>query len=222
MFETDLYCKPTDRHQFLEFNSAHPIHSKKSIVYSQGLRIKRLCCKKVTFEKHLESLRSWFGKRGYPKRLVDNQIRRVLESKPEQPFESRTKTGAGVPLVVTYHSWFHNLSNTIRKLFIYLYAEEQVKKRFTPAPFVSFISGYSLRSNLVRAKVYPLIREKGSSCCGKSRCETCFNIQETDTFQSFVTKEVYKINHHFHCDSKCLTYLISCKVCAFLVCWVNI
>ena len=37
-FETDLYCKPIDCHQFLEFNSAH---NKKAIVYSQGLRIKR-------------------------------------------------------------------------------------------------------------------------------------------------------------------------------------
>ena len=42
-FETDLYSKPTDCHHFLEFNSAHLIHIKKSIVYSQGLRIKRLC-----------------------------------------------------------------------------------------------------------------------------------------------------------------------------------
>ena len=25
-------------------------------------------------------------------------------------------------------------------------------------------------------------------------------MQETGTFQSFVIKEVYKINHHFHCD----------------------
>ena len=60
----------------------------------------------------------------------------------------------------------------IRELFIYLYAEEKVKKLFTPAPFVSFRSGYSLRSHLVCAKVYRLIREKGSSFCGKSRCET--------------------------------------------------
>ena len=191
-------------------------------MYSQGLRIKRLFSKKDKFEKHLESLRFWFGKRGYPKELVDNQIRRVLERKPEQLFESRTKTGTGVPLVITYHPCFHNLNNIIRKLFIYLYAEEQAKKVFTPAPFVSFRSVYSLRNHLVRAKVYPLIREKRSSCCGKSRCETCFNIQETDAFQSFVKKEVYKFNHHFHCDSKCVIYLISCKVCGWLtVCWVN-
>ena len=56
--ETDLYCKPTDCHQFLHFNSAHPFHNKKSIVYSQGLRIKRLCSSPVAFEKHLEGLRS--------------------------------------------------------------------------------------------------------------------------------------------------------------------
>ena len=70
-FETDLYCKPTYCHQFLELNSAYPIHNKKSIVYNQGLRIKRLCSKKDAFKKHLESLRSWFGKRGDPKKRID-------------------------------------------------------------------------------------------------------------------------------------------------------
>ena len=55
-FETDLYSKPTDCHQFLEFNLVHPIHIKKSIVYSQGLRIKKLSSSSLAFEKHLESI----------------------------------------------------------------------------------------------------------------------------------------------------------------------
>ena len=122
-FETDLYCKPTDCHQFPEFNSEHPIQNKKLIVYNQVLHIKRMCSKKVILEKRLENFFSWFGKSGYPTKLVDNQIRTFLESKPKQLFESPTKTGTGVPLDVTYHSRFHNLSNTIRKLFIYLSAE---------------------------------------------------------------------------------------------------
>ena len=87
-------------------------------MYSQGLRIKRLFSKKDKFEKHLESLRSWFGKRGYPKELVDNQIRRVLERKPEQLFESRTKTRTGAPLVVTDHPRFHNLSYNQKTLYL--------------------------------------------------------------------------------------------------------
>ena len=101
----------------------------------------------------------------------------------------------------------------MRKYFTFLYAEEKVKRVFTPAPFVSFRSGFSLRNHLVRAKVYPLIRENGTFCCRKSRCETCCNIKQTDTFESFVAKKVCKINHSFNCNSKCLSYLFSCKVC---------
>ena len=85
---------------------------------NQGLRIKRLCSKKDAFEKQLESLRSWFGKRGYPKKRIDNLISRVLESKPGQLFENRAKAGIGVPLVVTYYARFHKLRNTIRELFM--------------------------------------------------------------------------------------------------------
>ena len=178
-FEINLYSKPTHCHQFLEFNSAHPIHIKKSIGYSQ---VSQLCSTSLAFEKHLESIRSWFGKWGYPKKLVDNQLRSVVENRPEQLPEHQTKHGTGVPLVVTYHPRFHDLGKIIRKKFIYLYAEQQVKQVFTPAPFVLFRLGFSLRNHLVLAKVYPLLREKGSSCCGKSRCETCFKIKETNTF----------------------------------------
>ena len=99
------------------------------------------------------------------------------------------------------------------KIFICLTTEEQVKQVFTPAPFVSFRSGFTRRNYLVREKVYHLLSEKGSSCCAESRCETCLNIKKTNTFQSFVTKKVYKINQYFHCGSKCIVYLLSCKVC---------
>ena len=99
-------------------------------MYSQGLHIKRLCSKKNTFEKHLESFRSSFGKLGYLKELVDNQIRRVLARKPEQLFASRTKTGTGVPLVATYHPRFHNLNNIIENSFLTCMLRNKLKKCF--------------------------------------------------------------------------------------------
>ena len=40
---TSLYSKPTDCHQYLHYGSCHPEHTKRSIVYSQALRIKRVC-----------------------------------------------------------------------------------------------------------------------------------------------------------------------------------
>ena len=41
----------------------------------------------------------------------------------------------------------------------------------------------------------------------------CLNINKTDTFESFQTKQKYKINHYLNCNDKCLIYLLSCKVC---------
>ena len=40
---TDLYIKPTDGHQYLHYQSSHPLHIKNSIPYSQALRVSRIC-----------------------------------------------------------------------------------------------------------------------------------------------------------------------------------
>ena len=40
---TSVHYKPTDTHSYLHHSSSHPLHCKKSIPYSQLLRIRRLC-----------------------------------------------------------------------------------------------------------------------------------------------------------------------------------
>ena len=39
------------------------------------------------------------------------------------------------------------------------------------------------------------------------------NVSETNVFQSFETKEQYKINHQLNCNDKRLIYLLPCNVC---------
>ena len=131
--ETDLYCKPTDCQQFLDFNSAHTIHIKKSIVYSQGLCTKRLCSSNVAFENHLESLKNWFQNRGYPKTLVDNQLKRVTETR--QTSDQTYKRGNGVPLVLAHHPRLNNANDIIKKHLAFLYAKVQVQNIFISPPF---------------------------------------------------------------------------------------
>ena len=64
---TDLHVKPTDRHQYLHFSSAHPKHTKRSVVFSKTLCISRLCSlSESDFERNKEKMRSWFVKREYP------------------------------------------------------------------------------------------------------------------------------------------------------------
>ena len=120
----------------------------------------------------------------------------------------------GVPLVVTYNPAFKNLFQVIRKNLQLLYADEEVKKVFLRAPFVSFRSSRNLKSYLVRSKIYPLERKVGSENCKSKRCLVSLNISETDVFQSLQTNEQYKINDQLICNDKCLIYLLSCKVCS--------
>ena len=57
---TDLYVKPTDRHQYLHNLCAHPYHTKTLVAFSQALRISRLCSSEKDFEDHKEEMKSWF------------------------------------------------------------------------------------------------------------------------------------------------------------------
>ena len=47
--QTDLYTKPTDSHNYLNYKSAHPRHCRAGIPYSQFLRLKRICSTEMTF-----------------------------------------------------------------------------------------------------------------------------------------------------------------------------
>ena len=51
---TDLHVKPTHRHQSLHFSSAHRNHTKRSLVFSQTLRMSRLCSNESDFERNNE------------------------------------------------------------------------------------------------------------------------------------------------------------------------
>ena len=70
---TDLY---TSRHQYLHFTSSHTNHTYRSVVYSQGLRVKRLCSEKEDFLKHMSEMKLWFLKPGYPENIFDQDLAR--------------------------------------------------------------------------------------------------------------------------------------------------
>ena len=59
---TDLYIKPTIfqyTNQYLHASSCHVFHSKKSILYSQALKLKRICSKNSFFDKRCNDLEIW-------------------------------------------------------------------------------------------------------------------------------------------------------------------
>ena len=60
-----LYQKPTDQQSYLHARSDHPKSLKRSIPYSQALRIKTICFTLTEYKKHRAILKQNFIERGY-------------------------------------------------------------------------------------------------------------------------------------------------------------
>ena len=60
---TNLYCKPTDSHNYLLYSSEHPRHLLNGIPYSQFVRIKRLFSKPEDFRLNALMLSTHFTRK---------------------------------------------------------------------------------------------------------------------------------------------------------------
>ena len=74
LLHTDVYSKPTDAHQYLNYKSCHPPHVKRGIPYGQALRFKRICDSDEVFERRLDDLRGFLVDRGYEKDFVETSL----------------------------------------------------------------------------------------------------------------------------------------------------
>ena len=154
------------------------------------------------FEQNKEKMRSWFGKRECPKKLIDSEIRKVKFNIRET--NRKNKSNNGVPFVVTYHPLLNSLYGVIRKNLYLLNIDQKVKELFSSQPMVSFRIARKLSSYLIRVKLYPLERRMGSYKCRCNCCQVCRSIIKTG-----IDQRSYKINHSFDCNEKCLIYLLT-------------
>ena len=123
---TDLHIKATDRNQYLHYTSSHPYHTKRSIVYSQALRVSRIFSFENDFIRHRNEMKSWFLNRGYPKTLLDTEFNKVKFSNSSG--DKKTKTN-GIPLVITYHPLLKDFTKVIKKHLHLLHMNDEVKKK---------------------------------------------------------------------------------------------
>ena len=72
-------------------------------------------------------MKSWFLKREYPEKLIENEMRKVKFSKEEI---KKAKVVKGIPFVVTYHPQLKNLGRIINKNIYLLNMNEETKKVF--------------------------------------------------------------------------------------------
>ena len=219
VFCTDVYSKPTDAHQYLNFNSCHPPHVRRGIPYGQALRIKRVCYSDKTFESRLGELKGFLVKRGYNSEFVENQFDRVRLFDRSILFNQdrgriRRDNNRGT-FVIDYHPALREHYGIFRELQIIVGLSGVFLSVMPEPPMICLRRSKSLKDHLVRAKLKKInVAVNGMVKCGGKKCRVCESIVVGNTCRSTVQQRVFCINHHFDCNSQGVIYLITCGKCS--------
>ena len=239
--ETDRYVKPTNPQLFLHYESNHPRQVFKAIVYGQAITVKMICSQDVYVDKHFESLKKKFEERGYPVKLIEDNLNRggamlradILKPKPPYPCNAvpavPTKQKFKPTFIITYNPHNPELRSWLQETFFILEADKKMCKIYTQPPSVVYRQSRSLKSHLVKTSFKELPYNDGSDLeqrppgCykhqhgargGGGRCKLCQTLKESTHFSSSFTGLKYKIRHHLTCKSKNTVYLITCQGCS--------
>ena len=129
---TDLYVKSTDCYQYLHCLSAHPNHTKWSVVFSQTLFISILCSYEGNYIKHQANMKSWFLKRNYPEKLISAEMDIIKFSNIER--KTNWTTQKVMPLVVKYYLLLKSYSSIVNNIYL-LYMDQEVRGHLLHNPW---------------------------------------------------------------------------------------
>ena len=136
---TDLFVKSTDTHQYLQASSCHVYHSKRSIPYSQALRLNRICSEISFLDHRCNQLESWLKQRGYNDKLVRDQIIKARKHKRDELLDrEKPSTDQKLTLNITYHPAYAKLKETLHQIHLLLAPNEKHSKVFPLPPTVGF------------------------------------------------------------------------------------
>ena len=227
---TDLYCKPTDSHAYLHYTSAHPYHCKRSLPYSQFLRIKRICSRESDYLRHSITQFCHFIRRGYPFELIQKafvkastQTREDLLNKQRTRLEETTEEDSSEQnlfLITTFDPESDILGKMVRENWDLLKRSAATKILAETRLITGYRRPPNLKDLLVRARVPQITQSqrlhpcsKFSNRCNNKKCKFCPLLNKTGRITSTNTGREYEAKKNVTCKSSNLIYCITCKRC---------
>ena len=213
---TDLYTKPTDRHQYLLPTSDHPPHVHQHLPYGLAVRICGIVSEPPALNRRLEELADFLTCRGYPAALVRQQLAKARVKPRCELLQDAgiRKTSNRTPLVCTWDHRLPPLNTLVRLAFPVLSSNERLSNVFE-LPLVSYRRPRNLRNLLVRTKPTTdrtSSLEAGTYPCKTPRCKTCDMISAKHE-TSWEADHRHRVRQHYTCLSSSVIYLIQCSSC---------
>ena len=213
--ETDLYTKPTDSHNYLDWNSCHPKSTKIGIPFSQALRIRRICSKDSNFNFRLSQLESYLHFKKYPSRIIKEAFEKVKKVKREEALlYKKRETTSRITFPIEYHPNIQNLVPTVHEKFEKILLQEPSNKNIYPEPpMIAFKRPPNLKDMITRASIAgPNNSEPGMQNCPDLKCPVHPHINTSKTvFSLRKNRQLFDVTKTFNCKDHNIVYLISCK-----------
>jgi len=225
--ETTLYCKPTDSHSYLHFDSCHPKHTKMGLPYSEFLRLRRICTHFRDFWSNALDFLSCFLKRGYPaKQVIQSMYKAANQNRDDllkvdlsdNKDEDEDFDNESLFAIMTYFPNYPALKKCILEYWDML----------GKSPLTTHLMNYRLifgtrrpkniKDHIVRARLpkpatsqRPHVEE--FPCLSPRTCRYCPRITQATRIRSHTTGIKYRIRTESNCNSNNLIYCIECKKC---------
>ena len=175
--QTTIFRKSSDRQNLLSAKSEHPYSLKKSIPYSQALRIRQTCSTLQEYHSYSRKLIEQFVNKRYKKDIVIQQIQKVDPLNRKQLLhQQKSHDKQCTPVSVTNNRALPNLKDSLTKYWHILQANQYCKKTFSTLPIIAFRKGTSLKQIIGTNTIHnneKLIKAKNNHHTGK--CLMQFN-----------------------------------------------
>jgi hypothetical protein len=210
---TDVHYKPTNTHEYLNYESHHPDHVKTNIPYVLAKRIVVFTSKDSVMQKNLDDLREWLRKCGYPERLINKGIHNAQLQGPAPPKDD-TKV---IPLVTTYYDNYNNGSVLqMAKNLLKTPQDDRLKSAFEN---VTFINAYKQPPNLLRSLSHSRFlrteenRPAGVFRCTEPKCKICRLYLQVGTQVPMSDGSTWEVRCYANCNSLNILYFLMCNFC---------
>ena len=177
---SDLYIKPTDKFQYLDFTSCHPHHQKANLPYALALRIRRICSDPEDFKDHCQKLAQRLRSRGYKMGLIKDGIRKATAVTREEALTPTTQPEQKRDRVIfstTYNPMLPNIKQKLDALEPILQASDRCREVFREPPIIAYRRNRSLNDMIVSRRLPPgtLVTTTHTTTIDKNSniCEIC-------------------------------------------------
>ena len=212
---TDINRKLTDAGRYLQFTSYHPRHTFSSIVFSQGLRFRRIINDDDLLDTRLNELREFFVFSSYDPKMVDQILSKVRATPRSLEYgvrDSATDEGL-IYWPCTYGPGYEESKHKAmesNRILSESHDPNISKFRFKVVPR----RAPNLKDLLFKRKAFSLNNSSSTSSrnnpCGRPRCKTCPIIGD------LYSKGTQIKSVGGTCTTKNCIYLAQCQSCVNL------